>query len=358
MTMITGLAILDKMVWGNTISTYFLFILFIVVGIIFIKLTAKSFNYVFKKLEDKIKKYEILFHILRHPEPLLFIIFVAILRNSAKVFHTTTTLAIIIEKLAFTLYVLFAAWFIIKVLITIIEKYLGKYAGEVEQIKRFDYLKPLIKTLVKIFIFVIAILLIISNLGYNVNGLIAGLGIGGIAIAFASKELLENFFSGLIIYTERPIKVGDTIKADSGDVVGTVQEIGIRTTKIKTFDGTMQTVPNSKLSGTSLENITEMPARRIVATLSLSNKSSVEQVEKAKKIIEQVIHKKQKTKEINEEFHVFFDKISQVSLDINYIYWINRDIDYWEQMAVKDFVNLEIIKELNKAKIELANFKI
>jgi small-conductance mechanosensitive channel len=120
----------------------------------------------------------------------------------------------------------------------------------------------------------------------------------------------------------------------------------------------MQTVPNSKLSGTTLENITEMPARRIVATLSLSNKSTNEQIEKAKKIIEQTIHKKQKTKEINEEYHVFFDKISAFSLDINYIYWINKDIDYWEQMTVKDFVNTEIVKELNKAKIELANFKV
>lgn len=356
--MITGLAFLEQTIWGNTPSTYLLFILFIIVGIIFIKLTATSFNYIFKKLEDKIKRYEILFHILRHPEPLLFIIFIAILRNSTKVFHTTIAVSVIIEKLAFTLYVLFAAWFIIKVLITIIEKYLGKYAAEVEQIKRFDYLKPLIKTLVKIFIFVIATLLIISNLGYNVNGLIAGLGIGGIAIAFASKELLENFFSGLIIYTERPLKVGDTIKADGGNVAGTVLEIGIRTTKVKTFDGTIQTVPNSKLSGTTTENITGMPARRIVATLSLSNRSTSEQVEKAKKIIEQVIHKKQKTKEINEEYHVFFDKISSFSLDVNYIYWINKNIDYWEQMAVKDFINSEIVKELSKAKIELVSFKI
>lgn len=355
--MITGLAVLDKMVWGNPVSTYLLFFLIIIFGIIFIKLTAKSFNYVFKKLEERIKRYAVLFHILRNPEPILFIIFIAILRNSAKVFKTSTAVAVVIEKLAFSLYVLFIAWFIIKVLITVVEKYLGKFAAGNDQIKRYDYLKPLFKTLIRIFVFVIAILVIISNLGYNVNGLLAGLGIGGIAVAFASKELLENFFSGIMIYTERPLNVGDIVKADGGDVYGTVQEIGIRTTKVRTFDGTIQTVPNSKLSGTTLENISMMPGRRIVATLSLSNKSTAEQIEKAKKIIEQAIRKKQKTKELNEEYHIFFDKFSAFSMDITYVLWINKAMDYWEQMGVKDAVNSEILKELNKAKIDLANIR-
>ena len=173
--MIIGFVILDKMIWGNPVSTYLLFILLVIFGIVFIKLTAKSFDYIFKKLEDKIKRYAVLFHILRNPEPILFIIFVGILRNSAKVFQTSTAVAVVIEKLTFSLYVLFTAWFIIKVLITVIEKYLGKFAAGNDQIKRYDYLKPLIKTLIKIFVLAIAILLIISNLGYNVNGLIAGL---------------------------------------------------------------------------------------------------------------------------------------------------------------------------------------
>jgi len=355
--MITGLAFLDHSLWGNTVTTYLLFTIYVIAGFIFIKLISLAFNFIFRKLEETIKKYEIIFHILRHPQPILFIVFVAIIRNSARVFQTSTTVAVIIEKLAFALYVLFAAWFIIKILITIIEKYLGKYAEEIEDIRRYDYLRPLIKTLIRIFIFIIAGLLIISNLGYNINGLIAGLGIGGIAVAFASRELLENFFSGLIIYTERPIKVGDTVKADDGAITGTVTEIGMRTTKIKSFDGTIHTVPNSILSGKALENITSMPARRIVATLSLSNNSTQEQIEKAEKIIEQAIFKKQKTKELTEEYHIFFDKFNQFSLDITFIYWLNKDIDYWEQMDVKDKINREIKKELDKAKIELATFK-
>jgi MscS family membrane protein len=354
--MITGLSILDQALWGNSVATYLLFIIYIVLGLIFIKLISLVFNKLFKKQEEKISKYEILFNILRNPEPILFIIFVAILRSSARVFYTSTTLAIIISKLVFALYVLFAAWFVIKTLIAIIERYLGKYADAVEDIKRFDYLKPLIKTLIRIFIFVIAALLIVSNLGFNISGLIAGLGIGGIAVAFASRELLENFFSGLIIYTERPLKVGDTVKADDFQIFGDVLEIGVRTTKIKSFDGTIHTVPNSILSGKTLENVSVMPARRIVSVLSLSSKSTSEQIEKSKKIIASIFEAKKKKKELMEEHHIFFDKFTSSSMDITYIYWINKEIDYWEQMDVKDSINTEIKKELDKAKIELANF--
>ena len=167
--MITGFAILDHMFLGNTIASYLLFSIYIVLGFIFIKLISSFFNFIFKKLEEKSTKYEILFKILRKPEPILFIIFVGVLKGAARVFRTSTTLAIIIDKLAFSLYVLLAAWFIIKILIVIIEKYLGKYSEENEEIKRYEYLRPLIKMLIKIFIFIIAALLIISNLGFNIS---------------------------------------------------------------------------------------------------------------------------------------------------------------------------------------------
>ena len=352
--MITGFAILDKMFLGNTVASYLLFCVYVVLGLIFIKIISSLFNYIFKKLDEKDSNYDILFKILRKPEPILFIIFVSVLKGASRVFRTSTTLAIIIDKLAFSLYVLLAAWFLVKILIVIIDKYLGRYSQENEEIKRYEYLRPLIKILIKIFIFVIAGLLIISNMGFNINGLIAGLGIGGIALAIASKELLENFFSGLIIYTERPFKIGDLVKTNDNLIYGEIKEIGIRTTKICSFDGTIHTVPNNFLSGRPLENISAMPGRRIVATLSLSPKSTPDQIAKAEKIIFDAINIKRKKKELLEEHHIFFDKFSTFSLDITYIYWLNKNIDYWDQMEIKDSINKEIKKELDKAKIDLA----
>lgn len=351
--MLTGFVFLNKVFWGNTVSSYLLFTIYIVLGLIFIKLISSFFDYTFKKLEKKNEKYDVLFKILRKPEPILFIVFVILLKSGSRVFKTSTAFAILVDRFAFTLYVLFSAWFIVKILIIFFEKYLRSYADKNSDIKRYEYLKPLIKMLIKIFIFSIALLLIISNMGFNVNGLIAGLGIGGIALAFASKELLENFFSGLIIYTERPFKIGDWVKANDNLISGTVIEIGIRTTKIRSFDGTIHIVPNSYLSGRNVENMTSMPARRILATLPLSNKCSAEQIEKAKKIIYDSLLAKKKTKELLEEHHIFFDGFSTFSINITYIFWINKNIGYWDQMDVKDSINKNIKKELDKAKIEL-----
>jgi len=351
----TGFVFLDYMFWGNPISSYILFLIYIVLGLIFIKLISSLFNSIFKKQEEKGTRYEILFKILRKPEPILFIIFVAVLKGASRVFKTSTALSVIIDKFAFCLYVLLGAWFLIKVLVAVIEKYLGKISKENEDIKRYDYLVPLIKTLIKVFIFAIAALLIVSNLGYNVNGLIAGLGLGGIALAFASKELLENFFSGLIIYIERPIKVGDLVKTNDNLIYGEIKEIGIRTTKIESFDGTIYTVPNTVLSGKPVENISVMPGRRVVATLSLSPKCTAEQIGKAEKFILDALNTKKKKRELLEESHVYFDKYSTFSIDIIYIYWLNKNIDYWEQMDIKDSINKDIKKELDKAKIELAS---
>lgn len=353
--MLTGFASFNFLFLDNTVASYFLFILYILLGIIFIRLVSYLFDRFFKIQEEKNTRYDLLFKILRKPEPILFIIFVSVLKEASKVFNTSTMIAIAINKFTFSLYVLLAAWFVVKSLIAVIEKYLQKFSQESEDIKRYEYLRPLIKMLLKIFIFIIAILIIISNLGFNISGLIAGLGIGGVALAFASKELLENFFSGIIIYTERPFKVGDWIKANDGQISGTVIAIGIRTTKIRSFDGTIHIVPNYFLSGKTLENMTLMPARRIFATLSISNNNTFEQIEKAKKIIYEAIKVKQKKKELLEEYHIFFDKFSTFSMDITYVYWINKNIGFWDQMDVKDSLNRDIKKELDKANIELSS---
>jgi MscS family membrane protein len=244
--MMTIFTILSKMFWGNTIAAYLLFIIYVVLGLVFIKLISGLFNYVFKKLEEKIKKYEVVFGILRRPQPILFIIFISIIRGSLTILYVKPWALSLIDKLAFVLYISFALWFISKLIIIIIEKQLSKYnTGATEQ-KRYDHLIPFLKTVIRIFIVIIGILLIISNFGYNVNGLVAGLGIGGIVIALASRELLENFFSGIIIFTEKQFKVGDIIKSE--EITGTIKEINMRTSKIESFDGTVYVVPNSKLS--------------------------------------------------------------------------------------------------------------
>jgi len=350
--MITGLAFLDKLFFGNSITTYFIFALYIVIGLIFIKLISIAFNYIFKKLEEKIKRYEILFCILRKPQPILFIIFVAILNSSLDILSISAKVLSFLNKLTFILYVSFACWFLGKITITILEKHQEKNkTGEADE-KRYDHLFPLIKTAIKVFIVIIGILLIISNLGYNINGLIAGLGIGGIAIAFASRELLENFFSGIIIFTEKPFKVGDIVK--SGDIIGIIKEINIRTSKIESFDETIYIVPNSKLSQGTVENISKRKARRVIENVSLSHENSFEKIEKAKQIIKNILHEHSKIND--KDSFVIFDKFNTQSIELYFDYWVNEE-EWNKFLEIKDELHCEIKKRFEKEGIKFIIFK-
>ena len=113
-----------------------------------------------------------------------------------------------------------------------------------------------------------ATILAIQNLGYSVSGLLASLGIGGLAVALAAKDTLSNVFGSLMLILDRPFKLGDWIKA--GDMEGTVEEIGFRSTRIRTFAKTLITVPNSIIANLPLDNFSRMPKRRIKLTVGVT----------------------------------------------------------------------------------------
>lgn len=122
-------------------------------------------------------------------------------------------------------------------------------------------LLPLLRDIVKVVLLVLAVAALVQNWGYNATTLLAGVGIGGLAVAFAAQDTIANVFGSLVIYTDRPFRVGDWVEI--GDVEGTVEEIGIRSTRIRCFDRSIISVPNKSVSGTNIQNNSAMTARRI-----------------------------------------------------------------------------------------------
>lgn len=345
-------AILEYVFLGNTVYQYLFFLTYVVLGIIGLRVLSWLFNTIFKPLEEKRKKLEIIYSILRKPQPILLIIFLSIIRGALNVLFVEPKILNIIDKLIFVLYVSFGAWFLGKVAIISIEKYLLRFTDTKKEQKRFEDILPLLKTLIKVIIIIMAVLLIISNFGYNITGLITGLGIGGIAIAFASKEFLENFFSGIIIFTEKQFKVGDIVRSDQ--IIGVIKEINVRTSKVESFDGTLYVVPNSKLSQGIVENISKRKARRVVEYLSLSHDNSFEDIEKAKAIIKKLLidHPKIDAK----ESFVIFDKFNTQTIDLYFDYTI-KEKDWGNFLEIKDELHGQIKKELDKEKIKFVVFK-
>jgi MscS family membrane protein len=111
-----------------------------------------------------------------------------------------------------------------------------------------------------VFFYLIAVLLVLQNSGYNVAGLLAGLGIGGLAVALAAKETLANLFGSIAVLLDRTFQVGDTIR--QGDVTGVVENIGLRSTKVRTPEGYLVSIPNQLITNAPVINMGPAGARR------------------------------------------------------------------------------------------------
>jgi MscS family membrane protein len=148
-------------------------------------------------------------------------------------------------------------------------------------------LVPMLRKLLKFFVGVLVFVVAIQNLGYSVSGLVAGLGIGGLAVALAAKDTLANVFASITLLVDRPFKVGDWVR--SAQFEGVVEEIGFRSTRIRTFDRTLVVVPNNHLTDAVIDNRQAMPARRIALTLALSPETGADRLESALAEIARVV---------------------------------------------------------------------
>jgi MscS family membrane protein len=138
---------------------------------------------------------------------------------------------------------------------------------------------PLGRRAVKVFIAIVAVIAALQNFGYNVTGLIAGLGVGGLAVALAAQKTVENFFGGVSLVADQPVRVGDVCRF--GDTVGTIEDIGLRSTRVRTVDRTVITIPNAQFSTLALENLSERDRIPLRGTVTLPPDTSAERVRAA-----------------------------------------------------------------------------
>ncbi|MBD3239970.1 MAG: mechanosensitive ion channel [Chitinivibrionales bacterium] len=212
-----------------------------------------------------------------------------------------------------------------------------------------DHLAPILQKSMKVFVLVIGALYIIQALGYSVSGLLAGLGIGGLAVAMAAKDTLANLFGSVMILMDRPFKVGDWIK--SGDDEGVVEEIGFRSTRIRTFPKTLITIPNSAIANTSVNNFTRMPKRRVKMTVGVTYETTAEQMDALVEGIRAILREHS---EVNQEFSlVNFTDFGSSSLDV-LVYYFTTTTDWAEHLRVRQEVNLAIMRLVERMGLSIA----
>lgn len=159
----------------------------------------------------------------------------------------------------------------------------------------------------------------LNNAGYDVAALLAGLGIGGLAMAMAAKDTVANIFGGFTIFTDQPFRVGDRIKAAGYD--GEVQEIGVRSTRLKTLEGRIVTIPNSQIADSPVENVSCEPSRKVTLNLGLTYDTTPEGMAKAMVILDEINAEHPNTED---NAKVFFNAFGDFAMNIQYIYYITK----------------------------------
>lgn len=205
---------------------------------------------------------------------------------------------------------------------------------------------PTIKHLVQVIIWGAGIAITLSNTGYDVKALLAGLGVGGVALALAAKNTVTNFLGGATMLIDNPFNIGDRVRVANYD--GFVSFIGLRSFRLTTLDGTEVTIPNANIIDNAVENVSREPARRIVLDLNLTYSTTPEQLKKAFGILEDIAHRHDNLKD---DCHVYLKNFADSSLDVCFIYYIIKGEDIF---AAQSEVNTEILARFNAEGINFA----
>lgn len=202
---------------------------------------------------------------------------------------------------------------------------------------------------IKIVIYVIAGFMVVSELGYDLTGIIASLGIGGVVITLAAQDTAKSLIGGVSIFFDKPFKVGDYIKV--GEYEGTVEEIKFRSTNIRTLENSVLHIPNSEMSISAIINYSEMEKRRYFSRLTLELDTKLEKVEIVKTQIQQMLQQREDI--IKDTISVKFQDISTNGMDVVVIAYIN-ETNYAKYLEIKEQINYEIMTILQNEGVELA----
>ncbi|MDZ7807721.1 MAG: mechanosensitive ion channel family protein [Gracilimonas sp.] len=227
-------------------------------------------------------------------------------------------------------------------------KYLTVFTSKTET-ELDDHLVPLIRKTLRFFVLIMGVIAILQNNGINVASLIAGLGIGGLAVALAARETLANFFGSITIFMDRPFKIGDWIK--TGDVEGTVEEVGFRSTRIRTFYNSLVSVPNSNLANEDIDNLGLRRYRRLKTVLNLTYSTTPEQMEAFVEGIKAIVKANKHFRQ--DAYEVHFNSFGAHSLDV--LVYVFFDVPDWStELQQRHNFLLEILRLAKEIGVEFA----
>ena len=352
--MLSAEKILQQVFFGNTIEQYLWFVGILFFGFIFLRVFSKFLSRLlfkfFKRFSAEVKIDKFVELLVRPIELLLIatIIFWALNQLSyplQEVVMKRKKLEItyfdIIDKLFLFFAIISINWIVLRIIDFVALVF--SYKASLTDTKSDDQLVLFIRELAKILIIIIGIFVMLGMVfEINVLTLITGLGIGGIAVALAAKDSLENLFGSFTIFIDKPFIVGDLVKVEG--IEGTVEKVGFRSTQIRSIDRSIITLPNKKMIDGALENLTLRNFRRVKFTVGLTYDTPADSI---KKIVSEINELINNHPHMNEEGVAVLEEFGDYSLRLMVLYFIEM-MDYYEYLKIKEEMNYAITNIIAK----------
>lgn len=337
---------LQKEFYWNTVGQWLLALGIIVLSVMLGKAIFWFISNIVKKLTAKTKTNidDIIIDMVE--EPLSFAIAILGIWYGLDSLNLPDAGHIWINRIYYLLIIFNIAWLINRVIDALVEEYLVPIVKNSES-DLDDQLLPILRKGIHAAVWIMAIIIGLNNAGYDVGALIAGLGIGGLALALAAQDTVANLFGGITIFVDQPFTINDWIKINSHE--GIIEEVGIRSTRIRTFEGRLVTIPNKVFAESAIENVSAEPSRRVILTLGLTYDTPPEKVKLALATLAD-IHT-HFAEHLEEKHLELFDSFGDFSLNIKFIFYIKKGQD---NFAVNSNIKMEILERFNAAGLEFA----
>jgi small-conductance mechanosensitive channel len=337
------LKVFDQVFFGNSIWNYLIAAATLLLSLVFVKVVLHMVVRRLKKLAEKTTTTidDLLVTILERI--VLPVLYLSCFYLSLKTLHLPSGMGIVINFIELAVVTFFA----VRIIILLLGYSLNAYLVKKQEDPTLARSLAGMLNVAKFFIWAIAAIIFLDNIGFKVTTMIAGLGIGGIAVAIAAQTLLKDFFSYFSIVFDRPFKLGDFIII--GDFMGTVEYIGIKTTRLRSLGGEQVIFSNTDLTDSRVRNYKNMENRRVVFSLGVTYQTSLSQLKEIPKVIEKVIKDTAGTTFDRAHFFSYGDS----SLIFEVVYFVLSP-DYNKYMGIRQEINFAIKEEFEKRKIEFA----
>jgi MscS family membrane protein len=210
-----------------------------------------------------------------------------------------------------------------------------------------NYILPIISKAVKGVIWTFGVIIGLDNIGFDITAMIAGLGIGGLALALAAQDSVKNIFAGIMIFLDKPFKIKDRIQIEGFD--GIVEEVGLRSTRIRTLDGRIVTIPNSTFTDNSVVNVTSQPALKIILNLGLTYDTDEAGMQKGVDILRQIVADNSEILEL--DCSAGFKDFGDFSLGILFIYYVKPEAHWLDS---QNTISKEVLARFTAAGLDFA----